>query len=123
MAAFPLVAGVLGRSVQNRRAYLAAMEERALRAEQSRDSEARRRVAEERLRIARELHDLVAHQITLANAQAVVAAHLFDTRPEQTRKSLDELVETTAWRRPHEPGGAFQVRFRPPSRTMTSPVR
>ncbi|MEV7074667.1 sensor histidine kinase [Streptomyces sp. NPDC091972] len=96
VAAFPLVAGVLGRSVQNRRAYLAAMEERALRAEQSRDSEARRRVAEERVRIARELHDLVAHQITLANAQATVAAHLFDTRPEQTRKSLHELVATTS---------------------------
>ncbi|WP_030669702.1 sensor histidine kinase, partial [Streptomyces sp. NRRL B-1347] len=95
VAAFPLVAGVLGRSVRNRRAYLAAVEERALRAEESRDSEARRRVAEERVRIARELHDLVAHQITLANAQATVAAHLFDTRPEQTRKSLRELVETT----------------------------
>ncbi|TDD73875.1 sensor histidine kinase [Actinomadura darangshiensis] len=95
VAAFPLVAGVLGQSTQNRRAYLAAVEERAWRAEESRDSEARRRVAEERLRIARELHDLVAHQITLANAQATVAAHLFATRPEQTRKSLDELVETT----------------------------
>ncbi|MFJ4935156.1 sensor histidine kinase, partial [Streptomyces pseudovenezuelae] len=57
---------------------------------------ARRRVAEERVRIARELHDLVAHQITLANAQATVAAHLFDTRPEQTRRSLRELVATTS---------------------------
>ncbi|CAM5353632.1 sensor histidine kinase [Streptomyces coeruleorubidus] len=96
VAVFPLVAGVLGHSVRNRRAYLAAVEERARRAEESRDSEARRRVAEERLRIARELHDLVAHQITLANAQATVAAHLFDARPEQTRKSLEELVGTTA---------------------------
>ncbi|MFD3842633.1 sensor histidine kinase [Streptomyces sp. NPDC058642] len=95
VAAFPLVAGVLGHSVRNRRAYLAAVEERARRAEESRDSEARQRVAEERVRIARELHDLVAHQITLANAQATVAAHLFDTRPEQTRTSLRELVETT----------------------------
>ncbi|MGP4028396.1 sensor histidine kinase [Actinomadura sp. 3N407] len=95
VAAFPLVAGVLGHSTQNRRAYLAAVEERARRAETSREREARRRVAEERVRIARELHDLVAHQITLANAQATVAAHLFDTRPEQTRKSLRELVETT----------------------------
>ncbi|MEV0636792.1 histidine kinase [Streptomyces sp. NPDC050619] len=95
VAAFSLVAGVLGYSVRNRRAYLAAVEERARRAEESRDSEARRRVAEERVRIARELHDLVAHQITLANAQATVAAHLFDARPEQTRKSLKELVETT----------------------------
>ncbi|MFI0779506.1 sensor histidine kinase [Streptomyces sp. NPDC021212] len=95
VAAFPLVAGVLGHSVRNRRAYLAAVEERAQRAEKSRESEARRRVAEERVRIARELHDLVAHQITLANAQATVADHLFDARPEQTRKSLKELVETT----------------------------
>lgn len=95
VAAFPLVAGVLGHSVQNRRAYLAAVEERARRAEESRDSEARRKVAEERVRIARELHDLVAHQITLANAQAMVAAHLFDARPQQTRQSLNELVETT----------------------------
>jgi signal transduction histidine kinase len=95
VVAFPLVAGVLGHAVQNRRAYLAAVEERAWRAEKSRESEARRRVAEERMRIARELHDLVAHQITLANAQATVAAHLFDSRPEQTRKSLNELVETT----------------------------
>ena len=95
VAAFPLVAGVLGHSTQNRRAYLAAVEERAHRAEESRDSEAQRRVAEERLRIARELHDVVAHQITLASAQATVAAHLFDTRPEQTRKNLDQLIETT----------------------------
>ncbi|MGP4047756.1 sensor histidine kinase [Streptomyces sp. 2A115] len=96
VVAFPMAAGVLAHSVQNRRAYLAAVEERARRAEESRDSEARRRVAEERVRIARELHDLVAHQITLANAQATVAAHLFDARPEQTRKSLKELVETTS---------------------------
>jgi signal transduction histidine kinase len=96
VAVVPLAAGVLGRSVRNRRAYLEAVEERARRAEESRDSEARRRVAEERVRIARELHDLVAHQITLANAQATVAAHLFDIRPEQTRKSLAELVGTTA---------------------------
>ncbi|GAB2329004.1 hypothetical protein STREPTOSP366_41740 [Streptomyces variabilis] len=79
----------------DRRAYLAAVEERARRAEESRELEARRRVAEERVRIARELHDLVAHQITPANAQATVAAHFFDSRPEQTRVSLRDLVETT----------------------------
>jgi signal transduction histidine kinase len=95
VAASPLMAAVIGRSVQDRRAYLAVVEERARRAEESRDREARQRVADERVRIARELHDLVAHQITLANAQATVAAHLFDTRPEQTRASLRELVGTT----------------------------
>ncbi|WP_217280900.1 sensor histidine kinase [Kibdelosporangium persicum] len=95
VAASLLVAAVFGRSAWHRRAYLAVVEERARRAEESRDSEARRKVAEERVRIARELHDLVAHQITLANAQAAVAAHFFDTRPEQTRTSLAELVKTT----------------------------
>lgn len=95
VAAFVMMAGVLGYSSQNRRAYLLAIEERARHAEESRDSEAQRRVAEERVRIARELHDVVAHQLTLANAQAAVAVHLFDSRPEQTRTSLSELVETT----------------------------
>ncbi|WP_431193182.1 sensor histidine kinase [Streptomyces tendae] len=95
VAAAPLVAWLVGQAVRTRRAYLAAVEERARRAEDSRELEARRRVAEERVRIARELHDLVAHQITLANAQATVAAHFFDSRPEQTRASLRELVETT----------------------------
>ncbi len=95
VVAAPLVAGLVGHAVRTRRAYLAAVEERARRAEESRELEARRRVAEERVRIARELHDLVAHQITLANAQATVAAHFFDSRPEQTRVSLRELVATT----------------------------
>ncbi|MBH5338086.1 sensor histidine kinase [Streptomyces pactum] len=96
VAVFPPVAGVLAHAVRNRRAYLAAVEERARRAEESRDAEARRRVAEERVRIARELHDLVAHQITLAHAQATVAAHFFDARPEQARTSLQDLIGTTA---------------------------
>lgn len=95
VAAFPLVAGVLGHATQTRRAYLEAVEERARRAELTKDSEARRRVADERVRIARELHDLVAHQITLANAQAAVAVHLLDTRPDEARTSLEQLVETT----------------------------
>lgn len=96
VVAFPLVAALLGHAAQDRRAYLAAVEERAQRAEQDRENEARRRVEEERVRIARELHDLVAHQITLANAQATVAAHVFDTQPARARRSLDDLVETTA---------------------------
>ncbi|MGW6474862.1 sensor histidine kinase [Streptomyces nigra] len=95
VGASPLVAGVVAQAVRHRRAYLAAVEERAARAEESREAEARRRVAEERVRIARELHDLVAHQITLANAQAQVAAQFFDIRPDQSRTSLRDVVATT----------------------------
>lgn len=95
VAASLLLAAVLGRAGRHRRDNLLFVEERARRAEETRDSEARQRVTEERLRIARELHDLVAHQITLANAQANVAAHLFDTRPEEARDNLGALVSTT----------------------------
>ncbi|WP_101830541.1 sensor histidine kinase [Frankia canadensis] len=96
VVAFPLLAGALGRSLRDRRAYLAAVEDRARRAEESRESEARRRVAEERMRIARELHDIVAHHIALANAQAAVATQVFDSHPERSRASLRQLSETTA---------------------------
>ncbi|ONK14624.1 Sensor histidine kinase DesK [Streptomyces sp. MP131-18] len=93
---FPLLAGAFGTAARNRRAYLAAVEERARRAEESRESEARRRVAEERVRIARDLHDVVAHHITLVHAQASVAALFFDSRPDEARASLGQLTENTS---------------------------
>lgn len=95
VASVPLVAAVLGRLARHRRTHLAMLEERTRIAEESRDGEARRKVVEERIRIARDLHDLVAHQITLANAQANVAVHLYNTDPDKARASLDELVATT----------------------------
>ncbi|WP_394554151.1 histidine kinase [Agromyces sp. MMS24-JH15] len=67
-------AGAAGDATRSRRAYIAALAERAERAEATRESEARRRVAEERLRIARDLHDAVAHQIAVINLQSGVAA-------------------------------------------------
>jgi signal transduction histidine kinase len=82
------LAFALGDAVRNRRAYLAEVMERARRAEESREDEARRRVAKERLRIARDLHDVVAHHIALINVQAGVGAHLLDSDPEQARKAL-----------------------------------
>ncbi len=93
---FPLLAGAFGNAARNRRALLAAVRERARRAEQSRESEARRRVVEERMRIARELHDAVAHHMTLVHAQAAVAALYFDSRPEVARESLGQLTENTS---------------------------
>ncbi|PXY19747.1 sensor histidine kinase [Prauserella muralis] len=84
-------AGAIGHAVRTRRQRLAEMEERARRAEHTREEEARRRVAEERLRIARELHDVVGHHIALINVQATVATHVLDDRPDEARKALDHV--------------------------------
>ncbi|WP_399894876.1 sensor histidine kinase [Streptomyces sp. BBFR51] len=90
---FPVLAGA---AVRSRRAYVDAVHTRAEHAERTREEEARRRVAEERVRIARELHDVVAHHMALANAQAGTAAHLARTHPEQAHEILSHLTGTTA---------------------------
>ncbi|EFL33576.1 two-component sensor kinase [Streptomyces viridochromogenes DSM 40736] len=89
----PLAAG---KTTQLRRAYLQSVHARAEHAERTREEEARLRVTEERMRIARELHDVVAHHMALANAQAGTAAHLALTHPEQTQKILTDLTGTTS---------------------------
>ncbi|GHA21512.1 two-component sensor histidine kinase [Streptomyces tauricus] len=89
----PLAAGNMTRL---RRAYLTAVQARAEHAERTREEEARLRVTEERMRIARELHDVVAHHLALANAQAGTAAHLALSNPEQSRKILTDLTGTTS---------------------------
>jgi signal transduction histidine kinase len=85
-----------GTAARLRAGYLEAVHARAEIAERTREEEARHRVAEERMRIARELHDVVAHHLALANAQAGTAAHLQRTRPQQVQKILDDLSGTTA---------------------------
>jgi signal transduction histidine kinase len=77
--------------VANHRAYIAAVEERARRAENSREEEAHRRVIEERMRIARELHDVVAHHIAVVNVQAGVAAHLIHRDPTAAAHALSHV--------------------------------
>jgi signal transduction histidine kinase len=89
------MAAAAGDAVRSRRAYVAAIEERAERAERSHEEEARRRVAEERMRIARELHDVVAHHIALVNVQAGVAAHVMDSRPDQAKQALAHVREAS----------------------------
>jgi signal transduction histidine kinase len=66
------MAAAIGVSVRTWRAYVAAAGERAERAEATREEEARRQVTEERLHIARDLHDVMAHHIALINVQAGV---------------------------------------------------
>ncbi|MFF4796947.1 sensor histidine kinase [Streptomyces sp. NPDC001351] len=88
-----------GVDVRYYRQYVAAIVERAERAERTREEEARRRVAEERLRIARDLHDLLAHTITLIGVQTSVAAHVLAADPERldretVAKALDDIAQT-----------------------------
>ncbi|MDL5201127.1 sensor histidine kinase [Streptomyces sp. ALI-76-A] len=89
------IGATAGDAVRSRRAFIHAIRERAERAERTREEEARRRVAEERLRIARDLHDVVAHHIALVNVQAGVAAHVMDKRPDQAKEALSHVREAS----------------------------
>ncbi|MGX9885502.1 sensor histidine kinase [Streptomyces sp. NPDC002276] len=93
VVAFVGMTAAIGFSVRTWRAYVTAAEERATRAEATLEEEARRRVAEERLRIARELHDVIAHHIALINVQAGVASHLARTQPDKVEIALGHIHE------------------------------
>jgi signal transduction histidine kinase len=87
---------LLGEVLRNRRSARAQLEQRARDLEHSRDEEARRRVAEERLRIARDLHDGVAHAMAVINVQAGAAAHVFDRRPGAAQEALVAIQRASA---------------------------
>lgn len=87
-------AAALGQAVRVRRAYIAEMTDRVYRAEATREAEASRRVAEDRLRIARDLHDAVAHQITVISLNAGVASSAITTRPEVAADALVKVRES-----------------------------
>jgi len=96
VAAVSAMSVAIGIAVRGRRAVLEAAEERALRAEQTREEEAQRRVTEERLRIARELHDVVAHHISVINVQSGVARHLIRTDPDAADVALGHVRDASA---------------------------
>lgn len=93
--AWCLLAVALGSAVRSSRAVVAAAEERAARAEATREEEAQRRVADERLRIARELHDVVAHHISVVNVQSGVALHLLDADPSAAREAIGHVRQAS----------------------------
>jgi signal transduction histidine kinase len=78
----------LGDALRSRRSYLRELEERARYLELTREQEARRQVAEDRLRIARDLHDSVAHAMATINVQAGAAAHVVERRPEAAKEAF-----------------------------------
>jgi signal transduction histidine kinase len=98
-AGWVVAVAVVGEVVRMHRRYVAAITERAERAERTREEEAARRVAEERLRIARDLHDLIAHGITLIGVQTSVAAHILLADPDRLDReavagALDAIADT-----------------------------
>jgi signal transduction histidine kinase len=91
-----VMSAALGESVRTRRVIAAEAQERAEWAERTREEEARSRVDAERLRIAREVHDTVAHAIAIINVQAGVTAHVLDKRPERARETLIAIEQTSS---------------------------
>ncbi|QIK63293.1 sensor histidine kinase [Leucobacter viscericola] len=89
------VAVAAGDATRSRRQFIEAITERARRAEETREAEARRRVSEERLRIARDLHDVVAHQIAVISLNAGVATSSVDAAPELAKTSLATIREAS----------------------------
>ena len=86
---------LFGSTMRNRRLYGEQLEERAKSLERDRDEEAKRAVAEERLRIAQDLHDVVAHSMGVIAVQAGVGAHVIDTDREEAKKSLEAISQTS----------------------------
>jgi signal transduction histidine kinase len=90
-----LVAWLTGRNLRHRRARWAELQARAERLEREREEEARRAVTEERLRIARELHDVIAHSMSVIAVQSGVGHHVIDTQPGEARKALAAIEATS----------------------------
>ncbi|HEY7485918.1 MAG TPA: sensor histidine kinase [Streptosporangiaceae bacterium] len=81
----------LGRGLRLRRAYLAELEHRAQRLERAREGDARTARVEERARIARELHDVVAHHVSVMTVQAGAARRILDRDPESAREAMSTI--------------------------------
>jgi signal transduction histidine kinase len=88
-------AWLLGHFAHNYRAYAARLEERTAELERARQELARRAVTEERLRLARELHDVVAHAISVIAVQSGVGAHVAGTQPQEAAKALAAIEATS----------------------------
>lgn len=93
--AFVFASWSLGDNVRTRRAYLAGLEERARRLEQEKVENIRRAAQDERTRIARELHDVVAHHVSAIAVQAGAGAEIVEGDPQRAREVLRFIQETS----------------------------
>jgi signal transduction histidine kinase len=93
-AVIPLTAWLIGHAVRVRRRQFEALRERAVRLERERDATARAAVAEERARIARELHDVVAHAVSVMVVQAEAARRVLRRQPDQAEEALRTVSAT-----------------------------
>jgi signal transduction histidine kinase len=88
------VAWLTGHSVRQQRGQAAARREQAERKARERLAEARRAKSEERLQISRELHDVVAHTLSVIAVQAGVAGYVIETRPDEAARALSSIEQT-----------------------------
>ena len=113
----------VGFAVANRRAFVEQIRQRAIEAERTKEDEAQRRVEEERIRIARDVHDGVAHALASISIQAGAGGAVLDSDPEGARQAfkairaasalaLSELRSTLGMLR-HQPEGAMVGGFQP----------
>ena len=89
-----LIAWVFGDSMRYRRAYYTSLEDRAARLEAERDAQAQVAAAAERARIARELHDVVAHNVSVMVVQADGASYALTSDPDRARQALAAIAST-----------------------------
>ena len=93
IAAIHVTAAVAGEVVYDRRRRLAALERRAVRAEAERELLARQAVMDERARIARDLHDVVAHGMSVMVVQAGAAQRVVETDPQAAAAALEHIQD------------------------------
>ena len=111
----------IGTAFRVRREYVAVMEEQTRWALESREAEARRRVTEDRLRIARELHDVLGHQMAVIRVHAGLARRTLTTEPEKAAAALSE-TEIAAQSVLREMTGMLRLLREGDADTATAPV-
>ena len=90
-----LAAWIYGENVRTRSEYLRAVEDRAAQLEREQDAHARRAAAEEQTRIAREVHDVIAHNLSVIVVQATAGDAIFESQPHDAQRAL-RTIERTA---------------------------